>query len=125
MDHWSMRVLLRKSDLSFLLHANELLDVEVLDDAILVRFKEGDSTVVRNKRIRRGAAVVGALQEEVAKQFEKMGNNHWATENDVGALAQELDIGFILAGNAHTGRIAVGGKVCHAFLCMLSCRYVV
>ena len=119
-DDWSMRGLLRKSDLTFLLHVNELLDVDVLDDAIVLRFKEGDSTVVRNKRLRHGAALVEALQEAVAKQFEQMGNNHWATENDVAAVAQELNLGFILAGNTSTGRIGVGGKVWYVCLSMRS-----
>ena len=119
-DDWSMRGLLRKSDLTFLLHVNELLDVDVLDDAIVLRFKEGDSAVVRNKRLRHGAALVEALQEAVAKQFEQMGNNHWATENDVAAVAQELNLGFILAGNTSTGRIGVGGKVWYVCLSMRS-----
>ena len=119
-DDWSMRGLLRKSDLTFLLHVNELLDVDVLDDAIVLRFKEGDSAVVRNKRLRHGAALVEALQEAVAKQFEQMGNNHWATESDVAALAQELNLGFILAGNTSTGRLGVGGRVWYVCLSMRS-----
>ena len=66
MDQWSMLALLRKSPFEFLATVNVVVDVQVLDDALQVRFQEGESTVTRSKRIRAGVAAVAKLQHEVA-----------------------------------------------------------
>ena len=60
--------------------ANDVLGAEVVDGAMLVRYKEGDSSMMtRSKRVRSAT--------------------NWATDVDVVALATELDLGFIVAGN--------------------------
>ena len=45
-----MLALLRKSPSEVLATVNVVVDVQVLDDALQVRFQEGESTVTRSKR---------------------------------------------------------------------------
>ena len=61
MDQWSMLALLRKSPFEFLATVNVVVDVQVLDDALQVRFQEGDSLVTRSKRIRAGVCCIGKV----------------------------------------------------------------
>ena len=79
-----------------------------MDGAVLVRYKEGDSSVARSKRVRSGAAAL-SLQRAVSASLETCGNSHWATDVDVVALATELNLGFIIAGNTWTQMSAVRG----------------
>ena len=74
---------------------------------MLVRYKEGDSPVTRSKRVHSGAAALVWLQHAVSAALETCGNTHWAT--DVVALATELNLGFMIAGNTWTQTSAVRG----------------
>ena len=136
MDQWSMLALLRKSPFEFLATVNVVVDVQVLDDALQVRFQEGDSLVTRSKRIRAGVAALAKLQHEVALQLETCGNRHWATDVDIAALSDELNVSFIIAGNTWTNtQVATeniaAGKVLHAYVgvketpCLWLCLYYI
>ena len=102
LDDWSMTTLLRGSPFAFLKDANDVLGAEVVDGAMLVRYKGGDSSVTRSKRVRSGAAALVSLQHAVSAALETCGNTHWATDVDVVALATELNLGFTIAGNTFT-----------------------
>ncbi|CAK9098666.1 Calpain-type cysteine protease ADL1 (Phytocalpain ADL1) (Protein ADAXIALIZED LEAF1) (Protein DEFECTIVE KERNEL 1) (OsDEK1) (Protein SHOOTLESS 3), partial [Durusdinium trenchii] len=110
LDDWSMITLLRGSPFAFLKDANDVLGAEVVDDTMLVRYKEGDSSVTRSKRVRSGTAALVSLQHAVSAALETCGNTHWATDIDFVALATELNLGFIIAGNtwAQTSAVAKG-----------------
>ncbi|CAK9087636.1 Abnormal spindle-like microcephaly-associated protein-like [Durusdinium trenchii] len=97
LDDWSMIALLRGSPFAFLKDANDVLGAEVADDAMLARYKEGDSSVTRSKRVRSGTAALVSLQDAVSAALEACGNTHWATDVDFVALATELNLGFIIA----------------------------
>ena len=136
MDQWSMLALLRKSPFEFLATVNVVVDVQVLDDALQVRFQEGESLVTRSKRIRGGVAALAKLQHEVALQLETCGNRHWATDVDIAALSDELNVSFIIAGNTWTNtQVATeniaAGKVLHAYVgvketpCLWLCLYYI
>ena len=58
--------------------------------------------------MRSGAAAL-SLQRTVSASLETCGNTHWATDVDVVALATELNLGFIIAGNTWTQTSAVRG----------------
>ena len=94
------------SPFAVLKDANDVLGAEVL-----VRYKEGDSSVTRSKRVRSGAAALVSLQGDVSASLETCGNTHWATDVDVVALTIELSLGFIIAGNTWTQTSAVRGPV--------------
>jgi hypothetical protein len=136
MDQWSMLALFRKSPFEFLATVNVVVDVQVLDDALQVRFQEGESTVTRSKRIRAGVTALAKLQHEVALQLETCGNRHWATDVDIAALSDELNVSFIIAGNTWTNtQVATeniaAGKVLHAYVgvketpCLWLCLYYI
>lgn len=110
LDDWSMIALLRGSPFAFLKDANDVLGAEVVDDAMLVRYKEGDSSVTRSKRVRSGTAALVSLQHAVSAALETCGNTHWATDVDFVALATELNLGFIIAGNTWTQTSVVRGS---------------
>ena len=74
LDDWSMIALLRGSPFAFLKDANDVLGAEVVDDAMLVRYKEGDSSVTRSKRVRSGTAALVSLQDAVSTALETCGN---------------------------------------------------
>ena len=109
LDDWSMIALLRGSPFAFLKDANDVLGAEVIDDAMLGRYKEGDSSVTRSKRVRSGTAALVSLQHAVSAALETCGNTHWATDVDFVALATELNLGFIIAGNTWTQTSVVRG----------------
>ena len=46
-----------------------------MDGAVLIRYKEGDSSVARSKRVRSGAAAL-SLQRAVSASLETCGNSH-------------------------------------------------
>ena len=98
MDQWSMLALLRKSPFEVLATVNVVVDVQVLNDALQIRFQEGESTVTQ-QTVRSGVATLAKLQHEVAVQLETCGNRHWATDVDIAALSDELSLSFIIAGN--------------------------
>ena len=136
MDQWSMLALLRKSPLEFLTTVNVVVDVQVLDDALQVRFQEGDSTVTPSKRICSGVAALAKLQHEVAVQLETCGNRHWPTDVDIAVLSDELNVSFIMAGNMRpnmsvASEDTASGKVLHAYVgmkenpCLWLCLYYV
>ena len=110
LDDWSMIALLRGSPFAFLKDANDVLGAEVADDAMLVRYKEGDSSVTRSKRVRSGTAALVSLQDAVSTALEACGNTHWATDVGFVALATELNLGFIIAGNTWTQTSVVRGS---------------
>ena len=110
LDDWSMIALLRGSPFAFLKDANDVLGAEVTDDAMLVRYKEGDSSVTRSKRVRSGTAALVSLRDAVSTALETCGNTHWATDVDFVALATELNLGFIIAGNTWTQTSVVRGS---------------
>ena len=109
LDDWSMITLLRGSPFAFLKDANDVLGAEVVDDTMLVRYKEGDSSVTRSKRVRSGTAALVSLQHAVSAALETCGNTHWATDIDFVALATELNLGFIIAGNTWAQTSVVRG----------------
>ena len=55
---------------------NDVLGAEVVDGAMLVRYKEGDSSVTRSKRVRSGAAALVSLPRDVSASLETCGNTH-------------------------------------------------
>eukprot|EP00435_Cladocopium_sp_Y103_P021764 s3227_g5.t1 len=128
---------LRGSPFAFLNTVNEVMDVQKLaEDSLLVKFKEGESTVGRSKRIPAGVAALRKLQDDVALKLETCGNVHWATDVDIAALSEELNLSFIIAGNRWTNLPAdavetVTGKVLHGYVgvretpCLWICLYYI
>ena len=121
-DQWSMLRLLKQfSKLSFLSGVNEVVDVSVSGKDLQIRFKLGDNPLIRSKRIVSGVTVLEELQEEVAVQFETCGNRHWATDVDIAALSEELNLSFVIAQNSwtnlpDTAEDTSGGNVLHDYV---------
>ena len=65
---------------------------------------------MRSKRSQGGALALKAHQDQVAKEFEKSGNNHWATEVDVTALSKMLNVTIFIAANTHIQVTTVRGR---------------
>lgn len=66
----------------------------------------------RSKRLRSGAAALLTLQRGVSASPKTCGNTHWAPGMNIVALATELNVAFIIAGNtwAHTPAIRGPGE---------------
>ena len=67
-------------------------------------------TSVRRKRLQGGALALKAHQDQIAKEFEKSGNNHWATEVDVTTLSKMLNVTIFIAANTHTQVTTLRGR---------------
>ena len=107
-DTYSPKGLLRQCGLECLLTASNVVAVSANEDShpgdILVQIEDGAGLSVL--AVADGARKIAQLREKFRGIYSmpcRKGGWHWGTHEDIGAISQQLDIGFIVFPNKPQG----------------------
>ena len=105
-DGWDPLGILETSGFGFLRHAENVNGVGANEDGeatdIVVSYKRGGVDVLAP--VKHGASQLEVLRTRLRDVFETCGDMHWASQTDIVAVAERLNIGFIIFSSEEQGR---------------------
>ena len=108
-DSWDPELVLRQTGFDFLLEASTVVYVSAMeyernsDFVVGYRRRAMDGEHFEQELVEDGTIKLEGLRAVLLDVFSTPGNMHWATQTDVAALADHLNMGFIVFASREQG----------------------